>query len=417
MPIYVRWGSTRALEKVNRPVVEMGNQSVALIPIPLILFSGQINPKVFWTMSFMAYSHTHDALFPLYLTKVVDWGRAYPADDPENRALSEIEDKLLGMALKAKDPKTRNLDIAQFLAVRHTRYKKLGAQMARYERLVEAVDGSTEYTTSLFAESANQPGYRSTSFLERAHFHWEPSGKMLKDLEGFLFNPLDPIAIRHLRFSMTGMAQMALLDRLSYPWKVNLIDGSASLDEMLARAIHYPASKEFSLFTMAKATWGYDRLLARARAEVAKDAGTMKAFTAQQGTRFNIALQPVAPPAPGEQNPAEFLRLDAPNPPTQVDEETMLVNGVGHFDYKKGETRLQLKDTSLMMHSTSQDWPFQQVSFYATAPEIQLDGHPFTLHDGSFPFQQLLVRGSDVMLHVTGGTLTVSGNGVTIEHS
>lgn len=399
VPVYVHWGPLPALDHVHDLTIHLAGTYATLLPYAFLFDNGQIKPEQFWPPAFMSYNQRHDALYPMYQDKNESWENAYPTGDAENRAYSEVEDRLLALALRAPSRQAAFRYVHEFLAVRHTRYQHLDPEMARFEHIAEGFDGSMDYTEHQFAQDA---------------------GASLRQTEGVLMSPLDVTALRHDRYPTSGYAQILLLDRFSYPWKAAIIDGTDTLEGMLAKATHYPAAEQPTLLADAEAETNFDALLAQAKQDASQFPGTVADFMKSPGIRITMDLAPVqddnSTADPERAGKRQWFRLQSSAAPLQVDGQTMLVDRVDDFNYRKDATWLELSNAAMMMRSDEQDWPFQQVTFFADRPDFVLDGRPFALHRGSYPFRTLSVRTDRLELRAAAGTLVVEGNTVTVRH-
>jgi hypothetical protein len=196
---------------------------------------------------------------------------SYPVFDPQNEAGLALEGRILEAAVQVSS-KTQKRSLArQFLAVRESRQRALGADLAGFEELAELNEGLAEYALVRVVQLAA----RHRDFRDRAG-----AGRLRTDKVAAL-HKLTEDATRsiRLRYYATGPALGLLLDVLEGPrWKTRLIDQNLTMQDALADASGY-RSQELALrreaesrFAIAKlrtvADSGVDRLRAARKAQV-----------------------------------------------------------------------------------------------------------------------------------------------------
>ena len=195
---------------------------------------------------------------------------SYPVFDPQNEAGMALEGRILEAAEQASKTQKRSL-ARQFLAVRESRQRALGADLAEFEQLAELNEGLAEYALV----RAVQLAARHRDFRDRA------GAGRLRTEKVTALHKLTADATRsiRLRYYATGPALGLLLDALAGPgWKTRLIDQNLTLQDALADASGY-RSQELALrreaesrFAIAKlrtaADSGVDRLRATRKAQV-----------------------------------------------------------------------------------------------------------------------------------------------------
>jgi hypothetical protein len=182
-----------------------------------------------------------------------------------------LEGRILEAAEQATT-KTRKRALArQFLAVRESRQRALGAELAEFEQLAELNEGLAEYTlvraVQLAARQRDFPDKQSAARLQ--------TGKQI----GLHKLTEDVTLSIRLRYYVTGPALGLLLDALEGPaWKTRLIDHNLTLQDALADASGY-RTQELALRRQAETTFvfaklrtaadsGVERLRAARRAQV-----------------------------------------------------------------------------------------------------------------------------------------------------
>ena len=172
---------------------------------------------------------------------------SYPVFDPENESGMALEGRILAAAAEA-DSKVRKRALArQFLAVRESRQRALGAELADFEQLAELNEGLAEYTlVRVLALAA-----RERDFPDRAGAARLQTGK----LTGLHKLTEDVTLSIRLRYYATGPALGQLLDALEGPsWKTRLMNQNLTVQEALADAVGY-RSQELALRRQAESTF------------------------------------------------------------------------------------------------------------------------------------------------------------------
>lgn len=148
---------------------------------------------------------------------------SYPVFDVENERGVILEGRLLREALAPSSEADRARVVDQFLAVRESRHRRIGHEMAEFEAEAEMNEGLAEYAQIRAREAAGR-------VVDDA-----PSLRRLENLAG------DPDRSIRLRFYSTGPAMALLLDRIGPPdWKRELVmTENLNLQDALARAVGY----------------------------------------------------------------------------------------------------------------------------------------------------------------------------------
>ena len=185
---------------------------------------------------------------------------SYPVFDPQNESGMALEGRILEAADRASGKERKRTLARQFLAVRESRHRALGAELAQFEQLAELNEGLAEYTlvrsVQLAARQRNFPDRLGATQLaggKRSTLH-----KLTEDTT---------LSIR-LRFYVTGPALGMLLDALAGPvWKTRLIEQDQTVQDALADASGY-RSQEVTLRRQAESTFAIAKLRTAADSQV-----------------------------------------------------------------------------------------------------------------------------------------------------
>jgi hypothetical protein len=185
----------------------------------------------------------------------------YPVFDPQNEAGMALEGRILAAAEAARSKAQHRALARQFLAVRESRQRALGADLANFEQLAELNEGLAEYALVRSMQlAARQPGFPDRRNAARLSLDKEVGlTKLTEDVTRSI----------RLRYYATGPALGMLLDALEGPgWKTRLVNQNLTLQDALADASGYRAS-ENALRRQAESTFLMRSLRAAADSGVA----------------------------------------------------------------------------------------------------------------------------------------------------
>ncbi|HMG19081.1 MAG TPA: hypothetical protein VK573_10175 [Gemmatimonadales bacterium] len=172
---------------------------------------------------------------------------SYPVFDPQNEAGMALEGRILAAAANARSNAEKRAFARQFLAVRESRQRALGADLANFEQLAELNEGLAEYTLIRSVQLAA----RRPDFPDRSGAAQLQVGR----LTGLHKLTEDVTLSIRLRYYATGPALGMLLDALEGPvWKMRLMNQNLTLQDALADAAGYRAP-ELALRRMAESTF------------------------------------------------------------------------------------------------------------------------------------------------------------------
>ena len=172
---------------------------------------------------------------------------SYPVFDPLNEAAMALEGRILAAAEQAETKVRKRALARQFLAVRESRQRALGAELAEFEQLAELNEGLAEYTLVRVLMLAA----RQRDFPDRAGAVRLQTSK----LTGLHKLTEDVTLSIRLRYYATGPALGLLLDALEGPsWKTRLMNQNLTVQDALADATGYRA-QELGLRRQAESTF------------------------------------------------------------------------------------------------------------------------------------------------------------------
>ena len=172
---------------------------------------------------------------------------SYPVFDPQNEAGMALEGRILAAAEQAETKVRKRALARQFLAVRESRQRALGAELADFEQLTELNEGLAEYTLvralALAARQRDFPDRAGAARLQTSKL--TGLHKLTEDVT---------LSIR-LRYYATGPALGLLLDALEGPaWKTRLMNHNLTVQDALADATGY-RTQELGLRREAESTF------------------------------------------------------------------------------------------------------------------------------------------------------------------
>ena len=190
---------------------------------------------------------------------------SYPVFDPQNESGMALEGRILEATERATSKERKRALARQFLAVRESRHRAIGAELAEFEQLAELNEGLAEYTLVRVVQLAA----RRRDFPDRAGVAKLQSGKLV----GLHKLTEDVTRSIRLRYYATGPALGLLLDALAGPaWKTRLIDENLTVQDALADASGY-RSQELALRRQAESTF----VIAKLRAAADSGVGRLRA--------------------------------------------------------------------------------------------------------------------------------------------
>ncbi|HEU5100603.1 MAG TPA: hypothetical protein VFU22_16350 [Roseiflexaceae bacterium] len=174
----------------------------------------------------------------------------------EQLALALLEQRVLAAALRSAAPDEQLL--RQFVAVRQLRLDRY-PDPTRDELAIEKEDGTAEYVAYRFALASGFAQLQA--WPERLLARYAGDSPPEPDV--------DPMAIRRYlreeRPALVGAALGVLLDALAIPWRGQMAKGQTPF-LVLESAYRVLDAERDTLLQQAKASFGYDELLARAEA-------------------------------------------------------------------------------------------------------------------------------------------------------
>ncbi len=187
---------------------------------------------------------------------------SYPVFDPQNEAGMALEGRILAAAEVARTKAERRALARQFLAVRESRQRALGAELAEFEQLAELNEGLAEYALVRSVQlAARHSGFPDRTGAERLR---------VAKLAGLHQLTEDVTRSIRLRYYATGPALGLLLDALEGPaWKTRLISQDLTVQDALADASGYRA-QELALRRQAETRYVMSQLRSGADSGVAR---------------------------------------------------------------------------------------------------------------------------------------------------
>jgi hypothetical protein len=186
---------------------------------------------------------------------------SYPVFDATNEAGMALEGRILEATLAAPNKERRRSLARQFLAVRESRHRALGPDLADFEQQAELNEGLAEYALVRSVDLVA----RQRGFPDRAG-----AGQLRAGKKTGLHKLTEEVTLSiRLRFYATGPALGLLLDALEGPaWKTRLVNENLTLQDALADASGYRAN-ERALRRQAESTFVMRTLRSAADSDVA----------------------------------------------------------------------------------------------------------------------------------------------------
>lgn len=413
--VFARYGTALDVERPHEGMLRLEGRRMSCVPMQYLADDPVVQPRKLVGPLFDSYMARAFARFP---SGPIATPARYPATAPENGALAELEGQILAVGLQQADPRQRVNYARYFLAIRAERRAHLEPASIRFEDLLERREGIPRYVETIMRDRA-----RSGTHHPLAGIRWDTESDDRRGLMVRLRLPLDPETNRRSHFAATGTALGLLLDSLgTSAWKKQLTSG-VSFTDALSEVSHFSSDQGPALRHLAKQNFNYSHMLAEARDVQRHFPTSFQEFLKSTGNRIAIsglvrvheAMGSSETPGPG----VEWLRLDAPQRPMEVDRHTLLVPRLSEFSYRRGNVYVIVRKSPLMTQSRDLFWPFETVSYFEEEPtrlKISLDGHAWAWHDGSFPFHVgLRIQGDHLVVAATQGSLTAKGKTLQLQ--
>jgi hypothetical protein len=186
-----------------------------------------------------------------------------------NQALFRLESRALQAALEAADRDQGQAKVRQFLAMRKLRQGELDPPLVEFEKGAESNEGLAEYAgtravlaglAAVRAKRVNLAFATTTEeeFLRKKYAKLSTITRVGKN--------------DRLKFYYTGSAQGLLLDRLAPGWKGKVQNERAAVQDLLAKAIHFPDPDWRTVADNALHEYGFDSVLKEEDAAAARKA-------------------------------------------------------------------------------------------------------------------------------------------------
>jgi hypothetical protein len=170
---------------------------------------------------------------------------------PDFTAMVELERRILRAALNQSSRRALRSILQQYLAVRQTRSAGLTDVQVR-ERAIERIEGTAQFVGCRAATIATgAPASRFESCI---------ADELVEPLGSFLNLPESDARLMRWRLYGTGAAIAQSLERLKVKWREPLQQGTASLDEMLAKAVKFDPSKSAALAGKAFENFEFEKI-------------------------------------------------------------------------------------------------------------------------------------------------------------
>ncbi len=298
-------------------------------------------------------------------------------------AMAILEQRALAAAVTAEDQNESAFFARLFVAIRKNRNSE-GLADTNNENLEEQSEGTAQYVEINFL--ARMPG---------------DNGRALKDLLQFMELCTDIDSLGKTRFYATGAIQSILLDRHGQAsWKSSVASGIPTADLLMAL---YPMSdaERQGLVDKAKARFDYVKLLEIGNAATAEYTAEKEKALADYNSLGGIELE--VPDRGGPVGMTNWYPLD--NGDT-------LYPSIHYKEINDAQLKLRIENRPAI--SGRRGFRFH-VGVHA---QFLLDGQPFELSNGTYPFASLEVHepGADMVVSVPG-TIGVRDDKARIELS
>lgn len=404
--VHAYWGEVPQFNQMSSVSTLFGSVRATFLPY-MYFRSGTPSAHDLLTPLFAAFTLERFRALGELSTLGPESGRPNVIETPDMLALANLENHILAQALRLKKPQEIMGVSRYFVAARKERGLHLPFQAFRHESLGESVSGAMRYTITRYALEASHQ--RADSPVSEA---------VLQDVRRALQRPIRDEETHRDQLSASGAAMGLLLDRLGTPrWKEAVMKGEPLL-EVFSEAIRFREPESATLLRTARARFGFAQLRAQARDATNQYPPEYRDFLCSSGARLALLGLPRMDSgseslAPGRE---AWLRIIDPSPPLEIDEQTLFIGKLEALDYRSRATSLLLKGTPVALKSPDATWPFENLfaCLNDAALRLELNGKPFSIRDGIFPFRHLRLAGNTLSFETARGTLQVKGRDLTI---
>lgn len=321
-------------------------------------------------------------------------------DSSADRALAEIEQRLLSDALMLKDREASRKAVWRFLSVRLAREAKLPPSVREYQDDTEASEGTARYVeerAQIAAMGVSGPSRSGTEFFA------ESRAGVLAQLAADLRRDLSISAYQRDRFYETGAAMAYLLDGLAPGWHARAENGAA-LDTLLREASGFPIARQPEIFRQVgewyPAAASVHRIEAFAARERERKEQFVRDFRQAAGRKVTFLV------------PAEGYSFSGSYPLELPGDEELYLPGTT-ISVERPEHTLEVK--GLALHAIKQNQSY--LTFY-TAPasiRLQVDGKPHPLRPGQWTGAITFTSENARFTHAKG-RVTIDEQGIRLDY-
>lgn len=399
--VFAKLGPLPELLHSRSPEIKFWGTTAVALPYAFILRDDAALPWKVFAPAFSAWADRHFKTKAEYdrLAK----GR-YPAESAENAAASELENRLLALALKARVAGEARRYCAMFAAVRRDRRRRIPRTVGRYEDLAEIGEGIPRYVAAAYSAWAHDdPAFSSLTRVPSGWQSWEQAEKgLIRALE----YPLDRETLRRDRYALTGMAEARLMAKLGdASWRTRAQNGIPPFD-LLAATVG-PSGERQGFLSQGRLAGGWDDLLLAQSDPSRRFPESYRSWLRSPGRKLTCWLAPLE---------GGGVRLSSHAPPLEIDAHTVFANALDSFAYRVKHLELKLDGTAMAWHGPSLDWPYQRVSFFLTdEARVEIGGQALSAGDGTYNINNgLSVKAENLSLMVTQGKIIVKGRDLEV---
>ncbi|MBI6545626.1 MAG: hypothetical protein HY692_02465 [Cyanobacteria bacterium NC_groundwater_1444_Ag_S-0.65um_54_12] len=394
---YVRMGPLPQLADQHIPRVWLDKIAAVALPYSLLLTETTALPWRIFSPAFTAWFATNWPGFPEYERLLK---KPYPTANRDNAAASELEMRILALALRAGNKAELLAGARQFLAVRAERRKVLPSMTVRFEDTAESVEGLPRYVAASYAAWAHDdPALRTLVKAPDSYQSWRQAEAGLRQA---LEYPLDSHALAQGRYALSGLAIARLLDRLDADDWQQRAQAGKPLSSLLGQLVGQPGPKQPVFLAQARQLGGWADLLLAIKDPAQRFPEAYRAWLRNPGHKFTCWLTPILP---------NELRMSYHEPPLEIDAHTLYAHDLTFFYYQQKRTVLETRGLPMAWQGASIAWPYQRVTFFLPSDaELQLNGKPLVWREGKWKITgELTMRSSRLRASFITGTLLVKG--------
>lgn len=421
VPAQLHWGPVEELVGQLYFNYAVGDLQTVAVPLPADV-PAEFGPVRQFLFPFVVHEAFHQFQRSAFRTVETPPEATYPILDAENNALAALEMHILEEAVAAvehQDTASARRHAEQFVGVRTTRWRRVGAAVRDLERAKELVEGTAKYVEVRSVGSLAASCRGPATDLSELCVQFAPlteAAYVAQDFRSRLDSgALDPQDVPRNRIYPVGASLGLLLDYFDVAWKgaATHADTTFLLTDLLRRSVGTSDARTAELVQEAKERYAFDTILSRSRSLVDRYVSDYRAAIAQFEGRpgRRVTVQVPASGTSRSRSSSATKRWIMDQGQREFTEEFIV------YTLRRPNEAffLRVEQTGVLEELTEDGQ--RRVSFYVgEITRMEIDGSPTDPADlGDRSFRRLELEGAGFSVTASGsGSLGVTGNSLTV---